>query len=68
MGPRPITWAFSPITIQSIDDLDRLQGRYPENFMLISQFEECQEGGVKKEGTWRTLRVPDLRYGGPGHS
>ena len=29
--------------------------------MLISQFELCQEGGVKKEGTWRMLGVPDLR-------
>ena len=31
------------------------QGRYPENFVLISQLEVCQEGGVKKMGTWRTL-------------
>ena len=30
------------------------QERYPENFMLISQLEVCQEGGVKKGGTWRT--------------
>ena len=29
-----------------MDDLDRLQGRYPENFVLISQLEGCQEGGV----------------------
>ena len=34
-----------PITIQSMDDLDRLQGRYPENFVLISQLKVCQEGG-----------------------
>ena len=34
-------------------------GTYPENFMLISQLEVCQEGGVKKGGTWRTLGVPD---------
>ena len=40
------------------------QGRYPENFVLISQLEVCQEGGVKKGGTWRTLRVPDWRHGG----
>ena len=26
------------------------QGRYPENFVLISQLEVCQEGGVKKGG------------------
>ena len=25
--------------------------------MLISQLEVCQEGGVQKGGTWRTLRV-----------
>ena len=24
------------------------QGRYPENFLLISQLEVCQEEGVKK--------------------
>ena len=39
------------------------QGRYPENFVLISLLEVCQEGGVKKGGTWRTLRVPDWRHG-----
>ena len=31
------------------------QGRYPENFVLISQLEVCQEGGVKKRVTWRTF-------------
>ena len=67
MGLWPITWAFGPITIQSMDDLGRLQGRYPENFVLISQLEVCQEGGVKKGGTWRTLRDPDARLGGQGH-
>ena len=39
------------------------QGRYPENFVLISQLEVCQEGGVKKGGTWRTLRVLDRSHG-----
>ena len=39
------------------------QGRYPENFMLISQLEVCQERGVKKGGTWNMLRVPDRRLG-----
>ena len=38
-------------------------GRYPENFVLISQLEVCQEGGVKKGGTWRTLMVPDRHNG-----
>ena len=60
-------WAFGPLTIQSMDDLGRLPGRYPENFVLISQLEGCQEGGVMKGGTWRTLRVPDGRHGGQGH-
>ena len=40
------------------------QGRCPENFMMISQLEVCQVGGVKKRGTWRTFRVPDQRLGG----
>ena len=40
------------------------QRSYPENFVSISQLEVCQEGGVKKGGTWRTLRVPDRRNGG----
>ena len=44
------------------------QGRYPEIFVLIAQSEVCQEGGVKKGGTWRTLRVPDQVHGGHGCS
>ena len=38
-----------------MDDLGRLQGRYPENFVLISQFEVCQEGGSRRgvlRGHW----------------
>ena len=31
--------------------------------MWISQLEVHQERGVKKGGTWRTLRVPDQRLG-----
>ena len=50
-----------------MNDVFLPQGRYPENFMLISQLEVCQEGGVKKGGTWRTLGVPDRRLGGQGH-
>ena len=50
-----------------MDDLVRPQGRYPESFLLISLLEVCQEWGVKKGGTWRTLRVPDRRLGGQGH-
>ena len=58
LGLRPIPRAFGPITIQSMDDLDRIQGRYPENFVSISQLEVCQEGGVKKGvlgGCWGFL-------------
>ena len=47
-----------------ISDVLLPQGGYPENFVLISQLEVCQEGGVKKGGTWRTLRVPDRRHAG----
>ena len=50
-----------------MNDVFLPQGRYPENFVLISQLEEGQEGGAKKRGTWRTLRVPDGRHGGQGH-
>ena len=56
-------WAFGPITIQAMDDLGRLKGRYPENFVLISQLEVCQEGWIKKGGTWRTLSISDWRHG-----
>ena len=34
-----------------MNDVFSPQGKYPENFMLISQLEERQEGGVKKGGT-----------------
>ena len=43
------------------------QGRYPENFMLTSLLEVCQECGVIYGGTWRTLRVPDQRLEEHGH-
>ena len=38
-----------------LDHLILPQGKYPESFMLISLLEVCQEWGVKKGGTWRTL-------------
>ena len=50
-----------------ISDVLLPQERYPENFVLISQLEVCQEWGVKKGGTWRMLMVPDRRHGGQGH-
>ena len=51
-----------------MNDVFLPQGRYPENFVLISQLEVCQEEGGQEGGTWRTLRVPDLRHGGHGCS
>ena len=51
-----------------IPDVLLRQGRYSENFVLISHLEVCQEGGVKKGGTWGMLRVPDRRHGGHGQS
>ena len=39
------------------------QGRYPDNFVLISFLEVYQEGGIKKGATWRMLRVPEWRRG-----
>ena len=50
-----------------MNDVFLPQGRYPENFVLISQLEEGQEGGVKVGGTRRTFRVPDQRRGGHSH-
>ena len=44
------------------------QGRYHENIVLISQWEVCREGGIKKGGNWRTLMVHDQRHGLQGHS
>ena len=51
-----------------MNDVFLPQVRYPENFVLISQLEVCQEGGVNKGGTWRTLGVPDRQYRCEGDS
>ena len=57
-----------PLVIPDVmNDVLLPQGLYPENFIMISQFVVCQEEGVKKAGTWRTLKVPDWRLGGWGH-
>ena len=51
-----------------MNDVFLPQGKYPENFVLISHLEDCQEGGVKNGGTWRTLGVSDgilVRKGNP---
>ena len=50
-----------------INDVFLLLGKYPENFVLISQWEVCQEGEIKKGGNWRTLRAPDQRQEGQSH-
>ena len=44
-----------------IPDVLLPRGRYPEILVLISKWEVYQEGGMKKGGTWRTLRAPDQR-------
>ena len=46
-----------------INDVFLPQERYPENFVKKYQLQVCQEGEVKKWGTWRMLRVSDLRHG-----
>ena len=51
-----------------MNDVFLPQGRYPENFVLISQLEEGQEGRGQEGGTWRMLGVHDRRHGGLGHS
>ena len=33
-----------------MNDVFLPQGRYPENFVLISQLEVCQEGGGSRSG------------------
>ena len=55
------------VIIDVMDDHILPPGRYTENFVLTSLLEVCQEWGVKKGGTWRTLSVPDWRLGGHGH-
>ena len=40
----------------------------PWKFRVDISFGSVSGRGVKKGGTWRTLRVPDWRHGGQGHS
>ena len=51
-----------------MNDVFLTQGRYPENFVLISQLEVRQEGGDKKGVLGGRWGVPDQRHGGHGHS
>ena len=51
-----------------MNDVSLPQRRYPENFVLISQSEVCQEGGGQEGGYLEVLeRVPDRRHGRQGH-
>ena len=40
-----------------MNDVFLPQGRYPENFVLISLLEVCQEGGSQEGGTWSALKI-----------
>ena len=62
-GSEPAGDIDDMVTPDIMNDVVLSVGRYPENFMLIYQWEVCQEGGVKKGCTWRTLRVPDRSHG-----
>ena len=44
-------------------DLDRIRGRHPEIFVLISQLKVCQERGGQEGSFWRKLRNHDRRHG-----
>ena len=56
------------IVPDGMNDVFLPQGRYPENFVLISQLVVRQEGGVKKGVLGGHCGVPDLRHEGHGHS
>ena len=56
------------VILDVMNDVFLPQERYPENLVLISLLEVCQEEGVKKGGTLRTWGgVPDARLGGQAH-
>ena len=66
---RLLTWDLkNQVSFYVINILDRPQGSYPENFLLISFLEVCQEWGVLYVGTLKTWRVPDQVLGRHGHS
>ena len=63
-----MTWDLKEMVILDVlDNLILQQGRYPEQFVLISLLGVCQEWGVKKGGTWGMLKVPDRGHGSLGH-
>ena len=51
-----------------MNDVFLPQGKYPENFVLISALKVCQKWWVNNGGTLRILTIPDWRLGGYGHS
>ena len=56
------------VSLDIMSDFIIPQGRYFENFKLISLLEVFQEWWVKKGGTPGTLKVPDQRPGEHGPS
>ena len=52
------------VILDVMDDHNLASERYPENFVLISQLEVFQEGGVKKGGTCQSknykFSIPNL--------
>ena len=73
MGVLRGDWGFltgdleNSIIHYGIDGTILPQGRYSESFVFISLLEVCQEWESFLGGTWRTLRVPDLRHRWQGH-
>ena len=64
----PDNYLEDRVILDVVDDFVFPKGRYSESFVLKSLLEVCQEWGVLPGGTLRTLRVPDRRLGGQGHS
>ena len=55
------------VILNVVDDIILPQGRYAEQFVLISLLGVCQEWGVKKGGTWMVVKIPDKGHAGQGH-
>ena len=47
------------VILDILNDVFLLQGRNPENFILISKLELCREEGDQEGDTWRTFRFPE---------
>ena len=58
------------VLLDNMDDVFLLQGRYPENFVMISQLEEAQEQisvGVSQSLT-HSVRIADTELDSPESS